>query len=117
MHSCNLYLYNMPMFQCALHCISAHCYTTHAHIEGNLTLWCKFCGMLHLPLSLPKNDDTVVQPYVTILHVGIILLINKSVIYVIYSSKRLHIYIYIYSGSCLLWSLWVPRFLITITGW
>lgn len=27
----NLYLYNVPVFQCSLHCISAHCYTTHAH--------------------------------------------------------------------------------------
>jgi hypothetical protein len=91
----NLYLYNMPVFQCSLHCISAHCYTTHAHRKGHLILHCKWCGALHLPPSLSTNDGTLVQLYVTILHLGVTLLTTKTLVFVIYSSQRLHIYIYV----------------------
>jgi len=88
------------VFQCSLHCISAHCYTTHAHREGHLILRCKCYGTLHLPPSLSKNDGTVVKTYVTILHFGIILLTTKIVIVVIYSSQRLHIYMCVCGCVC-----------------
>ena len=103
-------------FQCSLQYISVHCYKTHAHTKGHLTLQCKCCGAVQSPPSLSKNDGTVVQPYITKLYFGIILLTTKIVIFVIYSSQRLHIYIYIYICVCVKFTVSASHILhLTIT--